>query len=46
LQTLEPPGSDEVAITLDIALSTEQLVTQIEQQLHLYIAEPSTHPTH
>lgn len=46
LQTLEPPGSDEAAITLDIAWSTEQLVAQIEQQLHLPIAEPATHPTH
>ena len=38
LQTLEPPSSDEPAITLDIALPTDQLVEQIEQQLHLYIA--------
>ena len=38
LQTLEPPSSDEPAITLDIALPTDQLVEQIEQQLHLHIA--------
>jgi carbohydrate kinase (thermoresistant glucokinase family) len=38
LQTLEPPGADEPAITLDIALSTDELVAQIEQQLHLFIA--------
>ena len=38
LQTLEPPCSDEPAITLDIALPTDQLVEQIEQQLHLHIA--------
>jgi gluconokinase len=38
LQTLEPPSSDEPAITLDIALPTEQLVAQIEQQLQLQIA--------
>jgi len=49
LQTLEPPSSDEAAITLDIALPTEQLIAQIEQQLHLQfaqIAESSPHPTH
>ena len=38
LQTLEPPGSDEPAITLDIAMPTDQLVAHIEQQLHLHIA--------
>jgi gluconokinase len=38
LQTLEPPSSDEPAITLDIAMPTDQLVTHIEQQLHLQIA--------
>ncbi|MCX7260645.1 MAG: gluconokinase [Burkholderiales bacterium] len=38
LQTLEPPGSDEPAITLDIAMPTDQLVAHIEQQLHLQIA--------
>ena len=38
LQTLEPPSSDEPAITLDIALPADQLVEQIEQQLHLHIA--------
>jgi gluconokinase len=46
LQTLEPPSSDERAITLDIALPTEQLLAQIEHQLHLHMAEPSAHPTH
>ena len=38
LQTLEPPSSDEPAITLDIAMPTDQLVAHIEQQLHLQIA--------
>ena len=38
LQTLEPPSSDEPAITLDIAMPTDQLVAHIEQQLHLHIA--------
>jgi len=38
LQTLEPPSADEPAITLDIALPTDQLVAQIEQQLQLHIA--------
>lgn len=38
LQTLEPPSSDEPAITLNIATPTEQLVAQIEQQLQLHIA--------
>ena len=38
LQTLEPPSSDEPAITLDIVLPTDQLVAQIEQQLQLHIA--------
>jgi len=38
LQTLEPPGTDEPAITLDIAMPTDQLVAHIEQQLHLQIA--------
>jgi len=38
LQTLEPPSSDEPAITLNIAMPTEQLVAQIEQQLQLQIA--------
>ena len=37
-QTLEPPGSVEPAITLDIAMPTDQLVAHIEQQLHLQIA--------
>ena len=52
LQTLEPPSADEAAITLDIALPTEQLIAQIEQQLPLQItqfvqvAESSPHPTH
>ncbi len=38
LQTLEPPSSDEPAITLDIAMPTDQLVAHIEHQLHLHIA--------
>jgi carbohydrate kinase (thermoresistant glucokinase family) len=38
LQTLEPPSSDEPAITLDIVFPTDQLVAQIEQQLQLHIA--------
>ena len=38
LQTLEPPSSDEPAITLDIAMPTDQLVAHIEKQLHLQIA--------
>jgi carbohydrate kinase (thermoresistant glucokinase family) len=38
LQTLEPPSSDEPAITLNIAIPTEQLVAQLEQQLQLHIA--------
>ena len=38
LQTLETPSSDEPAITLDIAMPTDQLVAHIEKQLHLQIA--------
>jgi carbohydrate kinase (thermoresistant glucokinase family) len=38
LQTLEPPSPDELAITLDIALPTHQLLEQIQQQLQLQIA--------
>ena len=46
LQTLEPPHPDEFAITLDIALPTEELVMHIEQQLQLQVAEPASHPSH
>jgi gluconokinase len=46
LQTLEPPHPDEFAITLDIALPTEELVMHIEQQLQLQVAEPATHTNH
>jgi gluconate kinase len=38
LQTLEPPNPDEAAITLDIALSADQLLAQIQLQLPLQIA--------
>jgi gluconokinase len=33
LATLEPPGADEQAITLDVAATTEALVAEIRKQL-------------